>query len=225
MAWERPGYAQQVIMGRLLSPGEIPWMDPDFKDSGWLAGIGGVGFEAHPSDPVNYANLIGTNVRDLMANQNATCQIRVAFSLVPTAFKNLWLRVRYDDGFIAYLNGEEIVRVNFEPNATPRWDSAAGGTHPDEQAVEFESFDVSRYLGLLRSGQNVLAIQGLNDAASDSDFLISVELVAAQTGAGDVAPTAIPYTGPIELMETTHLKARAFDGTWSALAEATFEVE
>ena len=74
--------------------------------------------------------------------RKARAQTTATSRFDPTAFKNLTLRVRYDDGFIAYLNGNEIVRVSFDPNATPQWDSAANGTRPDEQqAVQLESFD------------------------------------------------------------------------------------
>ena len=47
-----------------------------------------------------------------------------------------------------------------------------GGGHDDA----FAAFDVSDKLSVLRSGRNVLAIQGLNDALSSSDMLIIPEL-------------------------------------------------
>ena len=55
-----------------------------------------------------------------------------------------------------------------------------------------------------------------------SDFLISVELVGGELGQGSVAPRAILYAGPISLNQGTHIKARAFNGRWSALSETVF---
>jgi len=70
----------------------------------------------------------------------------------------------------------------------------------------------------------------LNQSTTSSDFLISVELIAAEapntevTPAG-VSPTAVRYAGPVPLAKSTHAKSRALvDGTWSALNEATFAV-
>jgi hypothetical protein len=84
----------------------------------------------------------------------------------------LSLRMKYDDGFIAYINGEEVARRN-APVGTPAFDGTASDEHPNIDAIRFESIDVSAFRHLLSSGSNnVLAIHGLNLAADDNDFLI-----------------------------------------------------
>jgi hypothetical protein len=163
-----------------------------------------------------------------MLRQNATCYIRVPFSFNNNSddFDSLILKIRYDDGFIAYLNGTEVARRNF--TGTPIWNSSANAQHPDSEAVNFENIDLSAFLGNLRRGDNLLAIHGLNYSTISSDFLISVELVANQSippEDSDISSNVLRYTGPITLTHSTQVKARILrGGTWSALNEATFAV-
>jgi hypothetical protein len=156
----------------------------DVNDLGWAVcsgSPGGVGYERSSG----YESYITLDVEGQMYNHNASCYIRVPFSADNglSQFTKMTLRVRYDDGFVAYLNGEEVARPNF--TGTPRWNSAASQTHSDAEAVLFEDIDISGHIGALRPGSNILAIQGLNTPVGGSDFLISVELVATVTGSQD----------------------------------------
>jgi hypothetical protein len=141
---------------------------------------------------------------------------------------SLTLSVRYDDGFIAYLNGVEVARDMFV--GTPQWNSVASDSHPDDHAVTFTDFNVAAHANALRQGANLLAIHALNASPTSSDFLISVKLVTAATASpptGDpsISPTAARYTNPIPLTAPTHVKARVLDrGQWSALAEVTYTI-
>jgi hypothetical protein len=167
-----------------------------------------------------------------MYNVNTSCYVRIPFSLVAGDLQNLaglTLSVRYDDGFIAYINGVEVARDMFV--GTPQWNSIANDSHPDEEAVTFTDFNIAAHATLLRQGANLLAVHALNASPTSSDFLISVKLVtgvtAAAPPAGDpsISPTAVRYTSPVPVTATTHVKARVLDrGQWSALAEATYEL-
>jgi len=167
--------------------GETWNSDPDFNDSSWLPCIGspgGVGFETHPTDAVNYVSLITCDVEAQMDNINQTCYIRIPFTVDGADladFNDMTLKIRYDDGFVPYINGIELVTARRNFSGTPQWDSGAGGQHSDSMAVIFEHIDVFGYLSALGSGDNVLAIHGLNDGLSSSDFLISAELEATVT--------------------------------------------
>jgi len=119
-----------------------------------------------------------SNIEEQMLNTNASLWVRIEFEAEEVDFFNsMILRVRYEDGFVAYLNGDEIGRRNF--TGVPSWNSAAESNRPGEESEEFVSIDVSDHLGALREGGNILAIQGLNDAKGDVEFLILPELVAA----------------------------------------------
>jgi hypothetical protein len=197
----------------------------NFDDSAWISGAGGVGFERN----TGYEQLFSINVLNQMYGISGTCYVRIPFSLSANDIKNvasLLLKVRYDDAFVAYLNGVEVQRAFFD--GTPSWNSVATLSHSDADAVNFETFDISAHIGKLRSGQNILAIHGLNAGTTSSDFLICVELTAGKGAGGvpnGVSPTAMQYKGPISLDASANIKVRALSGsTWSALNEAVFAV-
>jgi hypothetical protein len=215
-----------VAAGGLQLGDNNVWFTNYFNDSSWndatfIPGMtGGVGYDATET---RYDPYISYDVEAKMSpNINDTCYIRIPFTAASADFTTLVLKVRYDDGFIAYLNGTQVAIRNF--TGTPAWNSSATAAHGDTEAVVFEEIDISSYNKSLRQGSNVLAIHGLNFNTNRSDFLISVELVGGEVGQGDVSPSAIQYTGPVTLNRTTHVKARVLDAKWSALNEAVFAI-
>ncbi len=191
------------------------WFTSYFNDSTWAAGTGGVGYDTGGS----YAGLIGTNTEAEMLGKNGSCYIRIPFIAGNTEYGRVILRMRYDDGCIACINGTEVARRNF--SGEPAWNSAASAEH---SGAAFEEIDISNYANTLGYGANVLAIQGLNASADNSDFLISCELVASEKSQGDVSPAASQYTSPIKLTQSTVVKARTLAGKWSAVNTVTFAV-
>ena len=198
-----------------------------FDDSAWrfsTGNPGGIGYERSSG----YQNLIKLDLEEQMYRNNASCYIRIPFIFNDKSddFDFMTLKIRYDDGFIAYLNGVEIARGNF--TGTPTWNSSASSSHSDSLAVNFENIDVSAYLNSLQSNYNILAIHGLNASTTSSDFLISAELVAGKRNSpvdGGTSVDVLEYTGPITLPHSVQVKSRVLNGnTWSALNEATFAV-
>jgi hypothetical protein len=120
-----------------------------------------------PSATTAFASLIRTDVRALMLSNSASAYIRMPFTVAGPGPESLFLRIRYDDGFTAYLNGVEIAQRNV-PNPVPR---------PNNLAVIPEEINLSENFWLIGPGENVLAIHGLNEAVNGADFLISAELV------------------------------------------------
>ncbi|MFM1767771.1 MAG: hypothetical protein RJA22_300 [Verrucomicrobiota bacterium] len=126
------------------------------------------------------AGTVQSSLEGAMRNVNASAYVRLAFDVEnPAQFNALVLRLKYDDGFVAYLNGEEVARANAP--ATPAWNGTATGGRSDAVAAEYEEFNLGSALGLLQPGPNVLAIHGLNLTAGDGDFLILPELIATTT--------------------------------------------
>ncbi len=196
-----------------------------FDDSTWIGGTGGVGFERSSG----YAPFFKIDVKSRMYNRNATCYVRIPFNMSAAdlgGLSNLILRVRCDDGFVAYLNGSEIARKNF--TGEPAWNSTARVVSTN--AVDLEPFNVTAYISRLQPGQNILAIHGLNQSVISLNFLISPELVSdkrttAGVPVGGVSPLAVRYASPIPLSKSVRVKSRALSGaTWSALNEAIFAV-
>ncbi|MHC4119794.1 MAG: chitobiase/beta-hexosaminidase C-terminal domain-containing protein, partial [Planctomycetota bacterium] len=198
-----------------------------FDDSAWAFGIGGpggVGFERRRSQ--TYTSLISLNVDQQMHLKNATCYIRIPFNFdgVPDVFNAMTLRIKYNDGFVAYLNGVQVAARNF--TGTPLWNSHADDKRPDAAAMRFDDIDTSAFVTVLRHGENVLAIHGLNSSAQDQDFFISAELLAGETETDNAArENVFKFAEPIVLTHSANVKARTLIGrTWSALTEAAFSV-
>ena len=129
-----------------------------------------------------FDSLINTDLTEAMSGKNSSAFIRIPFAVSDIgAVDRLNLRIRYDDGFAAYLNGERIARRNAPDSLA--WDSSATRARMEwfphhVEAIKAEDIDVSSHVSHLRSGaDNVLTIQGLNVAADDGDFLISAQLI------------------------------------------------
>jgi hypothetical protein len=149
------------------------WTDVGFDDGDWpLTGGTGVGYERE----TGYGGIINLDV-DEMYGRNTSIYIRIEFEVWdPSVFDFLTLRMKYDDGFVAYLNGEWVAS---SPNAPgePEWSSQATYGH-EASITDYEDFDITDSIGALLSGKNVLAIHGLNVSLTSSDMVILPELVA-----------------------------------------------
>ncbi|MHC4487386.1 MAG: FN3 associated domain-containing protein, partial [Planctomycetota bacterium] len=122
----------------------------------------------------------GTNVKNDMLGVNASLWMRTEFNLEigePEIFDTLTLRMKYEDGFVAFLNGQQVASRN-APSSL-QWNSTADSNRPIQDASVFEVINITAFLGTLQAGKNVLAIHALNDGSTDPNFLILPELSAA----------------------------------------------
>jgi hypothetical protein len=125
---------------------------------------------------LGYRSLIRTDIQAQMLSNNASAFVRMPFNVNNAAsFTSLTLQMRYDDGFVAYLNGIEVARRQAPAVLTET--SAATGAH---LGVNYENINLSENVSLLREGANLLAIQGLNVSANDTDFFIMAEMAQNQ---------------------------------------------
>ena len=131
------------------------WFEVGFNDADWPSGRAGAGYE----NGSGYDDFIAPslNFSEAVSSQNAeTIYMRTHFTLeeVPS-FDQLTLEVRYDDGFIAYLNGKEVARSNAPGNNAPAaWNASASASHNDTQAAVFEAVDITAEgLNVLRRRQ------------------------------------------------------------------------
>ncbi|RQW05275.1 T9SS C-terminal target domain-containing protein [candidate division KSB1 bacterium] len=192
----------------------------EFDDSAWRSGSGNIGYEQGQG----YENMINIDVGADMVNKQTSCYVRIPFFVDEAeidSFNILTLRMRYDDGFVVWLNGEKVAEVNAPTSLT--WNASATNNH---EAETWEPFDMSGFVNKLIPGQNLLAIQGLNVELNSSDFLIGTELVAGiASNSGEISENALQYSEPLVIEETIQVKARVFDNVdWSAVHEATFWV-
>ncbi len=151
-----------------------PWTLEAFDDSTWESGVTGIGF--------GYPHVIGLDV-SYMRNVNETVYIRIPFVVEdPSAFRTLTLRMQFDDGMIAYLNGHEVARANAPESTVETWNSGAPTNYPNTRLVVPVEFTI-RQVDYLHVGTNLLAVQGLNYGVTNPDLLVVPELLANLAGA------------------------------------------
>jgi hypothetical protein len=187
------GFSQTVTTTQLLAsnssvkfliptsstPNDATWTARTFSDASWTSATAGIGFDSTSAS--GYATLIGAsgNCQTAMMNSTSSAYARFAFSVAnPATVTSLTMPIKYDDGFVAYLNGVEVARRNGPAGVTTNT-TAATANHVAVQAKIYESIDLTPYVGLLvasGTGSNILAIHGLNEIAASTDFLIKVEL-------------------------------------------------
>jgi hypothetical protein len=200
-----------------------------YNDTSWNDGLpvdntktGGVGYENDPGSGTSNVPYISYNIGGKMVNNYTSAYIRIPFTVDGGHIQNwnyLTLKMRYDDGFIAYINGVEVCRVGFSTSGTPAWNSKASSSHENSALA---TFVITDHLGALQAGQNILAIQGLNRSkTSDSDFIISAILETGYNSSQGISPKAQRYAAPVTLTKSVPVKARTLNGSqWGALREA-----
>jgi hypothetical protein len=152
------------------------WTVPGFDDSGWIAGNAPVGYGYDPSPDL----IQNTNVALQMRGISPSAFVRVPFNLDITNIsqvQSLGLDIYADDGFIAYLNGVQVVVENVAAVA-PGWDIRAASAG-EARFGSPSSFNLDAAIGNLVPGANVLAIHGVNNTLGSSDFLVAPILSAS----------------------------------------------
>lgn len=184
VVFEGSGGASGEVFAR---QGTYTGWNSDFRLLGDTA-AGGLAISSVPvgSGSSGYLAYVGTNVKSIMLDASkSSCHLRYSFTN-PGGLSSLTLPIRYDDGFVAYLNGTEVTRRN-APAGTPVYNSTATSDRPATLATAQEQIDLTPFLGSLVAGSgNILAIHGMNEAAGNGDFLIQAELAQYAVTAGTV---------------------------------------
>ena len=188
---------------------EIGWKSIGFDESSWIDGFIGVGYETSGND---YAQLINLDISS-MKGLNQSLYIRIPFNVTDkTLISELELNMKYDDAFVAYINGIEVARSAHAPDPV-FWNSGATSYHPDNIAINFENFIANSGITSLQNGNNILAIHLLNSGLESSDILCVPQLVA----------TLENLDNGITIEDSIDLRIRSKSGlNWSALNQAVF---
>lgn len=147
------------------------WRNLDFDDSSWPRGESGFGYGD------NDDNTYFGDMRQTDDNPGyATFIIRKKFAIFDLEnLEALILKVDYDDGFVAYINGREVARENI---LGTNYRAIAADNH---EAGEFEEFDITSKKAFLQEGVNVIAIQLHNYRLTSSDASLIPELVSRKS--------------------------------------------
>ncbi|MBP7948451.1 MAG: hypothetical protein KA004_02260 [Verrucomicrobiales bacterium] len=187
----------------------------------WKDGAGAKGYENEAGGPyipylaTNSAATIAAMKTEMLTNQKPSIYIRMPFSMaVPsTTYTSLELHLRWEDGYVAYLNGTEVARGNSP--AAPNYASLATTIRADTDAVKYQIINITAFKHLLVQGANanVLAIHGMNSPATSSDMLIQAKIIANKPGPVD--PTTLSALGASETGPFVHLSSgtKIPDGT------------
>jgi hypothetical protein len=156
------------------------WTLPGYNDSAWVIGTTGVGYDTtpdyHPMIELDLA--LAMPMRDV----NPSCYIRIPFHIDdPDEITGFEFAMKYDDGFIAYINGTRV--TSRKAPEDPHSGSVAAVFQPDANAFDFEVASFDEGTPVLQVGENILAIHGLNDAVSSTDFLADPRLSGFTAGA------------------------------------------
>jgi hypothetical protein len=192
------------------------WRDPNFDDSQWETGPSGFG----------YGDNDDATVLDDMRGSYVSVYIRKEFTVASLEHTGaLELTIDYDDGFIAYLNGQEVARRTM-PAGAATWETLANSSGHEAGTP------VTIVLGAagdwLHVGTNVLAIEGHNATLTSSDL----SLIPALRVGSDVlknGDTYIVTTDAVRLEGQTQAEGAVgvlvlgvpadfsvADGTWQA---------
>jgi len=142
------------------------WKKPSYDDGSWSSGPGILGFgETYINTPVPY----GPD----STNKYITTCFRHSFQLDsdPSQITGLILSANFDDGFVAYLNGQEIVR-----RSMPVGPIACSTTAASHEGGAYEPIDISSFAHLLYQGNNLLTVEVHQTAPTSSDLVWDAEL-------------------------------------------------
>ena len=141
-----------------------------------------------------YQPFVRTDLKSEMLGRNSSAFVRLPFLVQdPKTLASLSLKIRYDDGFVAYLNGIEVVRRS-APSST-QWDSMATRNREPAIVLQPEFIDLAGSLSNMQTGMNVFSFHVLNSSIDDGNLLLQPELSATRINHADRAFLVTPTPG------------------------------
>jgi len=146
-------------------------------DATWAAGKGGFGYADNPAETANCQTLLSD-----MEDHYTTLYLRKEFTITNAvaADLHLMLRMDWDDGYIAWLDGGYLTNVFAGGSAEPACTATASASHESSQGNSSPQPAVTNDLGLasarLGAGIHTLAIMGLNQSSGSSDLILVADL-------------------------------------------------
>ncbi len=176
---------------RYLDTGAAPgqgWDQPGFDDSRWRTGAAELGYGDGDEKTVIDGGPTGA--------RHITSWFRHRFELEdPGLYRNLWLRLKADDGAAVYLNGREVYRLRLPAGALQPTTPATADVDGLAEDI-YHPVDLTGSLGLLRAGENVLAVEVHQHGRDDDDHSFDLELAA--NIASPRFPPEVAFTAPAD---------------------------
>jgi hypothetical protein len=189
----------------------INWTNSEFDDTSWLSGSGGFGYGDDDDNTIIPEGTASVFIRKNFIVTDASALVAAI------------LYVDYDDAFVAYLNGIEIARANIgttgirpafnETSVNALEPASANGEIPPRFVI-----DNAKLASALLDGNNTLALQFHNYAASSSDLSSTTYFFGGFSSASDnfrSPPTW--FNAPPEVI--SHLPIIVID-TWGGFIQS-----
>ncbi|MDM8521240.1 hypothetical protein QUF64_14435 [Anaerolineales bacterium HSG6] len=200
------------------------WAEKGFDDRDWFEGGTTIGygdgkFSTDLSLSLNYLQQIDAASKEQPSDESpnnldsgprtdfTSVFIRREFTIDQLeSLIELILKIDYEDGFVAYINGVEVARQGLKAPGTPlSFDTPA----TDRDGGFTEKVDLSDFIDLLNEGDNVIAIE-VHKSLGRSSLYVSPELSwqrdTSSTPAEettDPTPTPFPTTKPSQPQATS----------------------
>jgi mannan endo-1,4-beta-mannosidase len=138
----------------------VSWNEKYYSTSGWLTGNG----------PFHFDN---GSTSGTVVPYSRTVYLRKTFDVVnPDSLFQMLAFIQYDNGFILYVNGHEIRRVNMSADVADYYTWAGSSTQTSINVT----LDSSA-LAYMNNGQNVIAAEVHQYASDSSDFKFDLKLI------------------------------------------------
>ncbi len=190
------------------------WRTNSFDDSGWTNGA--TPFVFGEASLTN-ATIPGTSVADMANNGYSSIYLRRKFVVTEASVvTNLLFNHQSDDGFIAWINGVEVLRYNMPAGEVAYNGSAtAATTEPGNAGSAYIVATLPDPSGYLVSGTNILAVHAFNvvSANPSSDFSFNGQLYTFIADPSVVAPRLASVTpGAGTVLALTNITMRFTEG-------------
>jgi hypothetical protein len=162
----------------LLLKGDQPqpaqWRAVTFDDTGWTEAKAPIGYGESAIEQAG-----GFILEDMRQEGGrpgyASIFLRARFQIQdPYPVESLVMRADYDDGFVAYLNGEYLIHQNMSTTNNPPHNTLTPADH--EYTAGTAVLNVSSKIPLLRAGENVISVQVHNTSLTSSDLYFDASL-------------------------------------------------
>ena len=172
------------------------WMQPGFAETGWSQGPAGIGYEDSEIDTAALANL-GTLLPDMRQTDSnpagyTSVYLRKTLNLPDpdVIVGEVTIDITYDDGYILYLNGTEIIRSRStrDNGEFPAFDDTSSYGH--EHSEGSDTYNLGRSSSFIPGGENTIAIQGLNSSLTSSDFAVLPRILQSEYAADSIDPVS-----------------------------------
>ena len=145
--------------------------------------------------PVDFTPLIDLDVEAAWLSAMTSVYQRIEFNVAdPASLASLTLEMQYEDGFVAYLNGNRVAAANAP--SLPDFQSHATGERDDAEALIPEAFNLTPFIDDLVAGTNVLAIHAVNIDDASPDLLSLPRLTATELIDNTVVEAYMPQPTP-----------------------------